>query len=82
MGIKVGMFRPKTVWPFPVKELQEASKNATKLLSVEMSMGQMIDDIKLALNCSKPVEFFGRTGGVIPTPAEVLAKIKAMGGNE
>ncbi len=82
MGIKVGMFRPKTVWPFPVKELQEASKNATKILSVEMSMGQMIDDIKLALNCSKPVEFFGRTGGVIPTPAEVLAKIQAMGGNK
>jgi len=82
MGIKVGMFRPKTVWPFPVKELQEASKNASQILSVEMSMGQMIDDIKLALNCSKPVEFFGRTGGVIPTPAEVLAKIKAMGGNK
>ena len=82
MGIKAGLFRPKTLWPFPVKELNEAAKNAKKLLSVEMSMGQMIDDIKLALNCSKPVEFFGRTGGVIPTPAEVLAKIKAMGGNK
>lgn len=81
-GIKVGMLRPKTVWPFPVKELQAACKNAKKVLSVEMSMGQMVDDIKLALNCSKPVEFFGRTGGVIPTPAEVLAKIKAMGGND
>ena len=41
----------------------------------------MIDDVKLAINCSKPVDFFGRTGGVIPTPAEVLDKIKAMGGN-
>lgn len=80
-GIKAGMFRPKTLWPFPVKEICKATESASKILSVEMSMGQMVDDIKLAVNCSKPVEFFGRTGGVIPTPAEVLAKIKAMGGN-
>ena len=79
-GIKAGLFRPKTLWPFPVKEINEAAKNAKKLLSVEMSMGQMIEDIKLAINCSKPVEFFGRTGGVIPTPAEVLGEIKRMGG--
>lgn len=81
-GIKAGMFRPKTLWPFPVKEINEAAKNAKKLLSVEMSMGQMIDDIKLAINCSKPVEFYGRTGGVIPTPAEILAEIKKIGGAE
>ncbi len=80
-GIKVGMFRPKTLWPYPNKEIRKACENASKVLSVEMNMGQMVDDIKLALNCEKPVEFFGRTGGVIPTPAEVLAKIKAMGGN-
>ena len=79
-GIKAGLFRPKTLWPFPVKEINEAAKSAKKLLSVEMSMGQMIDDIKLAINCSKPVEFFGRSGGVIPTPAEVLAEIKKVGG--
>ena len=79
-GIKAGLFRPKTLWPFPVKEINEAAKSAKKLLSVEMSMGQMIDDIKLAINCSKPVEFYGRTGGVIPTPAEVLGEIKKMGG--
>ena len=82
MGIKVGMVRPKTVWPFPVNQIQEGCKNASKVLCVEMSMGQMIDDVKLAINCSKPVEFFGRTGGVIPTPAEVLNKIKEMGGNK
>lgn len=80
LGIKAGLFRPKTLWPFPVKELNKASENAKKLLSVEMSMGQMIDDIKLAINCSKPVEFYGRTGGVIPTPAEVLEEIKKIGG--
>jgi 2-oxoglutarate ferredoxin oxidoreductase subunit alpha len=79
-GIKAGLFRPKTLWPFPVKEINEAAKNAKKLLSVEMSMGQMIEDIKLAINCSKPVEFYGRTGGVIPTPAEVLGEIKKIGG--
>lgn len=82
MGIKAGLFRPKTLFPFPVKEVNEASKNAKKLLSVEMSMGQMIDDIKLAINCSKPVEFYGRTGGVIPTPTEVLEQIKKIGGAE
>ena len=69
------------VW-VPVKELNEAAKNAKKLLSVEMSMGQMIDDIKLAINCSKPVEFYGRTGGIIPNPAEILAEIKKVGGAE
>lgn len=79
-GIKAGLFRPKTLWPFPVKEINKAAESAKKLLSVEMSMGQMVDDVKLAINCSKPVEFFGRTGGVIPTPDEVLGEIKRMGG--
>ncbi|MDE5582895.1 MAG: 3-methyl-2-oxobutanoate dehydrogenase subunit VorB [Ruminococcus sp.] len=80
VGIKAGMFRPKTLWPFPVKELNKACASAKCLLDVEMSMGQMIDDIKLAINCSKPVHFFGRTGGVIPTPAEILGEIKKIGG--
>lgn len=79
-GIKAGMFRPKTLWPFPVKELNKACENASELLCVEMSKGQMIDDVKLAINCSKPVSFFGRTGGVIPTPAEVFEQIKKIGG--
>lgn len=82
LGIKAGMFRPKTLWPFPVKEINEACKNASVLLDVEMSMGQMIDDVKLAINCSKPVKFYGRTGGVIPTPAEVLEEIKKLGGEQ
>lgn len=79
-GIKAGMFRPKTLWPFPVKEINEAAETASKLLCVEMSMGQMVDDVKLAINCSKPVEFYGRTGGVIPTPVEILEEIKKLGG--
>ncbi len=81
-GIKAGVFRPITLWPFPEKEINEACKNAEKVLTVEMSMGQMVDDVKLALNCSKPVEFFGRTGGVIPSPAEILNKIKEMIGGD
>ena len=82
-GIKAGVFRPVTLYPFPVNELNAAVKSAKKLLTVEMSMGQMVDDVKLAINCSRPVEFFGRTGGVIPAPNEILAKIKEMiGGNE
>lgn len=81
-GIKAGVFRPITLWPYPVKEINEACKNAKKVLVSEMSMGQMIDDVKLALNCSKPVEFFGRTGGVIPSPAEILGKIKEMMGGD
>lgn len=78
MGIKVGLFRPITLWPFPVKEINESCKNAKALLDVEMSMGQMIEDVKLAINCSKPVHFFGRTGGVIPSPDEVLGEIKKL----
>lgn len=77
-GIKVGLLRPKTVWPFPAKEVEKACANAKNVLCVEMSMGQMIDDVKLAINCSKPVAFFGRTGGVIPKPAEVLEEIKKL----
>ncbi len=77
-GIKVGLLRPKTLWPFPVKEINEAAKNANKILCVEMSMGQMVDDVKLAVECKIPVEFFGKTGGVIPKPAEILEEIKKL----
>ncbi len=77
-GIKVGLLRPKTVWPFPAKEIAKACENAKKVLCVEMSMGQMVDDVKLAINCSKPVAFYGRTGGVIPKPTEVYEEIKKL----
>lgn len=80
MGIKAGLFRPITLWPFPKKQLLEATKNAKAVLSVEMNMGQMVDDVKLALDCKLPVSFFGRTGGIIPSPAEVLEEIKKLNG--
>ena len=75
-GLRAGMIRPVTLWPFPEKTLKQAAKTAKAFLAVEMSMGQMVDDVKLAIECSRPVHFFGRTGGVIPTPAEVLAQIE------
>lgn len=79
-GIKVGMIRPITLWPFPVAPFQKVAKTAKRVLCVEMSMGQMIEDVKLALECKIPVDFYGRTGGVVPTPPEIVAKIKEMAG--
>ncbi len=77
-GIKVGLVRPITLWPFPVDVLEETCKNAQSYLVVEMNMGQMIDDVRLVVDGRAPVEFYGRCGGVIPTPNEVLDKIKSM----
>jgi 2-oxoglutarate ferredoxin oxidoreductase subunit alpha len=79
-GIKVGLIRPITLWPFPKDALLKASKTAKAFISVELNMGQMIEDVKLAINCSRPVYFVGRTGGMIPSPEEVLAKIEEIGG--
>lgn len=80
-GIKVGLVRPITLWPFPT-EAFEKTLESTKhgFLTVEMSMGQMVEDVKLAVLGRKPVGFYGRTGGIIPTPEEILTKIKEMVG--
>ncbi len=81
-GIKAGLARPITLYPYPERELRAACKTAKKVLVTEMSMGQMVDDVRLALECRLPVEFFGRTGGVVPKPSEILAKVKVMKGAE
>ncbi len=81
-GIKAGMFRPVTLWPFPKKELNEAAKAAKNILVVELSMGQMVRDIELYTRCRLPVHFYGRCGGMIPTPAEVLAEMKRHAGGD
>ena len=82
-GLKVGMIRPITLWPFPSAALAEAAKTVKGFLSVELSMGQMIEDVKLAVSCSRPVSLCRRTGGMIMSPDEVLAKIReTAGGNE
>ena len=79
-GLKVGVIRPITLWPFPEKVIAQAADSCKAMLCVEMSMGQMVDDVRLAANGKVPVHFFGRTGGVIPTPAEVLAEIEKIAG--
>ena len=77
-GIKLGLFRPITLWPFPEKELARTAKNGKPLLVVEMSMGQMVEDVKLSVLGSAPVHFFGRVGGMIPTEEEVFAEAKRI----
>jgi 2-oxoglutarate ferredoxin oxidoreductase subunit alpha len=75
-GLRVGMIRPITLWPFPVEAIEEASATAQAFLSVELSTGQMVDDVRLAVAGTRPVSFFGHSGGIIPTPPEVLVAIK------
>ena len=77
-GVKVGLFRPITVWPFPYKELKEASANAKALLDVEANEGQMLIDVKLAMGGAKPVEYFGHCGSLMPTTGEIVTKILEM----
>ena len=75
-GIKVGLIRPITLWPFPVAPFEKAAERVERFISVELSMGQMIEDIKLAVKCKKPVELCNRAGGMIPSPEQVLEAIK------
>ncbi|MEG2071298.1 MAG: transketolase C-terminal domain-containing protein, partial [Bacteroidales bacterium] len=75
-GIKVGLLRPITLWPFPTKALKEIGQKMKGILSVEMSAGQMVEDVKLAVECKVNVQHFGRFGGVIPTPSEVFEALK------
>ena len=75
-GINIGLIRPITLFPFPEKIIAETAENIKKFLVVEMSMGQMVEDVKLALNGKAKVNFYGRAGGVIPTQSEILTEIK------
>ncbi|MGL4986279.1 MAG: 3-methyl-2-oxobutanoate dehydrogenase subunit VorB [Treponemataceae bacterium] len=76
-GIKAGLFRPKTLWPFPQKILSTIS-GKIPLLVVEMSMGQMVEDVKVFANGKHKIDFYGRTGGVIPTPTEIANYAKKI----
>lgn len=81
-GIKVGLLRPITLFPFPEKQLADLSKKVKGMLVVEMNAGQMIEDVKLSVNCNVKVEHFGRLGGIIPSPNEILEALenKIIGG--
>jgi 2-oxoglutarate ferredoxin oxidoreductase subunit alpha len=78
LGLRVGMFRPVTLWPFPSEQLKELSKRTNYFLDFEMNMGQMIDDVRLALGGAGDVSFYGRPGGVIPNPTEVMRVITRL----
>ncbi len=75
-GIKVGLLRPITLWPFPTKEIEAAAKNVKGILVAEINAGQMVDDVKLAVNGSVPVVHYGRLGGIVPEPEEMVNVIK------
>ena len=79
-GIKAGLIRPITLWPFPANAYKKHAEHAKAILSVEMSLGQMVDDVKLAVEGRAPVYFYGRTGGNIPYPNEIIAEVKKLVG--
>jgi 2-oxoglutarate ferredoxin oxidoreductase subunit alpha len=75
-GIKVGLLRPVTLFPFPTKEIQKLVPQLDTIMTVELSAGQMVEDVRLAVNGAIPVNFYGRMGGVVPSPEEVLDAFK------
>jgi 2-oxoglutarate ferredoxin oxidoreductase subunit alpha len=77
-GIKVGMIRPITIWPFPTKAFEAIPSSTKALLCAELSMGQMLDDVKIANNGRLPIQFFGRSGGMVPNPDEIADVIRKM----
>ena len=81
MGIKAGIIRPITLWPFPKEAYRSVAEAGKPILTVEMSMGQMVEDVKLATECKTDVYFYGRTGGMVPTPYEIVSRVeKILGG--
>lgn len=77
-GIKIGLLRPITLFPFPTKAIAEMCKQVKAILAVEMSSGQMVEDVRLAVNGQRRVEYYGRMGGVIPTPEEIVDALKKI----
>jgi 2-oxoglutarate ferredoxin oxidoreductase subunit alpha len=77
-GIAAGLFRPISMFPFPYDQLDQIAKTARQFLVVELSAGQMIEDVRLATHCRLPISFFGRMGGVVPLPEDILKEIEAL----
>ena len=75
-GLKVGLFRPITLWPFPEKQVAKAAKGKKGVLVVEINAGQMVQDVRLAVNGEVNVEHFGRLGGIVPDPEEIVNALK------
>lgn len=77
-GIKAGLFRPITLFPYPSRAVRSLAEQGKRFLTVEMSCGQMVEDVRLAVEGRSEVNFYGRTGGMIPTPDEILEQVRAM----
>ena len=75
-GLKVGLFRPITLWPFPSKQSAEMARGKKGILVAEINAGQMVEDVRLAINGALPVEYFGRLGGIVPEPEEIVNALK------
>ena len=75
-GLKVGLFRPITLWPFPEKEIAAAARGKKGVLVVEINAGQMVEDVRLSVNGAVPVAHFGRLGGIVPEPDEIVNALK------
>ena len=75
-GVRVGLFRPITLWPFPSKQIADMAKGKKGVLVVEINAGQMVQDVRLAVNGAVPVEYFGRLGGIVPEPDEIVQVLK------
>ncbi len=76
-GVKAGLFRPLSLWPFPDRELHEIARNAGKVLTVEMSMGQLVEDVKLSVNGEVEVDLYGRAGGAVPALDDIIERINS-----
>lgn len=79
-GLPVGLLRPITLFPFPTSRIAKHAQNGKRFLTVEMSLGQMVEDVRLAVNGMADVAFYGRAGGVVPTPTEILDAVRASFG--
>jgi 2-oxoglutarate ferredoxin oxidoreductase subunit alpha len=77
-GIRAGLIRPITLWPFPSEAIAKAAKRCKAFVAVEMSTGQMVEDVRLAVNGARPVSFIGTTGGIIPTPELIIEELKKV----
>ena len=78
LGLRIGLLRPITLSPFPVKVVEEFLPRIKSILVVEMNAGQMLEDVRLAVQGRVPVEFYGRLGGVVPFPGEILSEIRRL----
>lgn len=77
-GIKIGLLRPITLYPYPYKRLEELASQVKMMLSVELNSGQMVEDVRLAVKGKVPVEFYGRMGGMMPTPEEIVQHLETL----